>query len=85
MCLGGAVCSLSEWFGCWVLFSAEARNCVPLMSRCVLTCRTLVSACRCLMGVDCVVPVMVLSALFCIFCSLTVCVGEIAEAHAGLA
>ena len=55
------------------------------MSRCLLTCRTLVSACRCLMGVDCVVPVMVLSALFCIFCSLTVCVGEIAEAHAGLA
>ena len=36
--------------------------------------RTCVSSCRCCVGVDFVQPVAMRSAMFCVFCSLSVCV-----------
>ena len=41
-----------------------ARNWVPLMSRCCLIVRILVSACRCSMGVERVLLRMILNAVF---------------------
>ena len=58
-------------------------NCVPLMSRCSLTWRTLVSACMCCVGVVRVQPVIIFSAVFCVVCSLLCCVSEMFGAQAG--
>ena len=63
----------------------EAKNCVPLMSRCCLMVRILVSACKCSVGVDCVLPRMILSAVFWMICSLFSCVLDKAGCQAGLA
>ena len=68
-----------------MLFVADAKNCVPLMSKCCLTVSIFVSACRCSMGVVFVQPSMILSAVFCVVCSLFSCVLDMTGAHAGLA
>ena len=68
-----------------MLFVADARNCVPLMSKCCLTVRIFVSACKCSIGVVFVLPNMILSAVFCVVCNLCNCVLEMTGAQAGLA
>ena len=55
------------------------------MSRCCLTVKIFVSACKCSIGVVFVLPNMILSAVFCVVCNLFNCVLEIAGAQAGLA
>ena len=68
-----------------MLFTAAARNCVPLMSRCVSMSTILVSACKCWMGVVLVQPVMILSALFCVVWRFLSCVFASERVQAGLA
>ena len=68
-----------------MLFVADAKNCVPLMSKCCLTVSIFVSACRCSMGVVFVQPSMILSAVFCVVCSLFSCVLDMTGAQAGSA
>ena len=52
----------------------EVYCCVPLMFILVMRGRTLVSSCKCCIGVVLVQPVAIRSAVFCVICSLSVCV-----------
>lgn len=65
--------------------SVCAINCVPRMSMVFCSGRTLVSSCRCEMGVDCVQPVAILSAVFCVRCNVLWCVCAVSGAQAWLA
>ena len=67
-----------------MLFIANARTCVPLMSRYCFTEKIFVSACRCFVGVVCVLPVIILSALFCIIYKLFSCVLDKTGVQAGI-
>ena len=62
----------------------DAKNCVPLMFKCLIV-STLVSSCKCSMAVVCVLPSMILSAVFWIICSLFSCLFDMAGCQAGLA
>ena len=63
----------------------DAKNCVPLMFRCCLMVRILDSVCMCSVGVVCVLPRMILSAVFWMVCSLFSCVLDMAGCQEGLA
>ena len=54
------------------------------MSRC-FTVRIFVSECRCSIGVVCVLPLMIPSAVFFTVCSLLNCVLDMTGAQTGLA
>ena len=58
---------------------------MPLISRCCFTVRIFVSACRCSVGVVCVLPSIILKAVFCTVCNLFSCVLDMTGAQAGLA
>ena len=59
--------------------------CVPLISMCCLRGRTCVSLCRWGIGVVWVQPVAIRSAVFCVTCSLFMCVVAVSGCHDGWA
>ena len=59
-----------------MLSMTDARNCVPRMFRYWLIVGSFVSACKCSIGVVCVLPSVILSAVFSIVCNLFSCVFE---------
>ena len=60
----------------------EVYACVPLMSILALRGSTLVSSCKCCIGVVFVQPVAILRAVFCVICSLSICVLAVSGCHA---
>ena len=56
--------------------------CVPLMFILTMRGSTCVSSCRCCIGVVFVQPVAMRSAVFCVICSLSVCVFAVSGCQA---